>query len=166
MYDRFKIRIENTGQIEEIKYLYKHLILTNDELIKIHNIKEFAENLELDFISVEKKGRLKFLHISNIECKNDIEEYGLLSSEGDLGIGIYIVDKNNEEGIENLKTFISESYNKEDMKLLIVEGNYNGKYYECIYGYGHKGYIVVNDKILKDNISNIYEENIDIFLLS
>lgn len=137
----------------------------SDELIKISNLDKLSNDLEVDFISVEKEGKLDFIHISNIEYKNDIEKYGLFYGEGDLGTGIYIVDKNNTEGIDNLKTFISESFNYDEEKLLVVKGKYNGKYIECIYGYNHKGYVVVKNEISQANISNIYEEDINLFLL-
>lgn len=154
------MRIESTGYCVG-KFLFKNLILTQQEYLQITDLKAFAEQNQVDFISIETEREIDYIHLTNVDNVDFIEQNGLIKKDdvSDLGIGIYVVDKNNFDGIDNLKTYF-EDYGDEEIG--IITGIYKGKYLECVYGYGHKGYIVIKaDKIEYNNLDTI---SIDDFL--
>lgn len=156
------MRIEFTGFAVD-EFMFKNLILTQQEYLQITDLRTLAEQNQVDFISVETEGEINYIHLTDIDNIDFIEQNGLTKKNdiSDLGIGIYVVDKNNFDGVDNLKTYF-EDYDYDDDDIAIVTGNYQGKYLECVYGYGHKGYIVINaDKIEYNNIDTI---NIEDFL--
>lgn len=148
------MNIERTGDIGNA-YLFKTLTVNQQEYNNINvDLKLFAEQNEVDFICLEKEGEIKFIHLTDSDAIDFIEENGLVKTDNiaDLGIGIYVVEVNNIDAVDNLKTFIVDS---EDKEITIAEGYYNGKYTECIYGYQHEGYIIINEDNLEINFADI-----------
>ncbi len=126
-------------------FLFTHLVVAENELEEIKSkttLKEFASSLRVDFISVAKDDGLEYLHVIDTD-RNYIEQNGLKEGRyvGDLGRGLYVVEENNPEAVANLMGFLSEY--KEEEELTLVKGYYKGPYTECVYGYGHEGYIVL-----------------------
>lgn len=152
------MKIEPTGYCAG-GFLFKNLILTQQEYSQVTDLKKLAEQHQVDFICVEREGEVNYIHLTDVENVDFIEQNGLKKKDvvSDLGIGIYVVDKNNYEGIDNLKTYF-EDYEKDE--IVVVTGFYVGKYLECVYGYGHVGYIVINtDKIEYNDIDIIKIED-------
>lgn len=153
--------IEYTGRYNYEKQsdaLFKHLILTKTELSfieKLYNLKDFAKEYKIDFISLKCNGKIEFEHFSDIDNEESINEKGLIVGKEDwicdLGTGIYVVEEDDFTGKDNLNTYY-ENANSND-KLLKVTGSYEGDYTICIYGLNHEKYIVIKQNILSKNIS-------------
>jgi len=163
-------RIEQTAGMGT-SFIFKHLIITVDEmeclLASGLSIEKFATENNIDFISLKKFGKVEVLHITSTLNKQSIHEKGLLCNRtvgwiNDLGIGLYGVDKDNETGLENLRTYVEGHFDDDDM--LIVEADYTGEYIQCIYGYGHEGYIVLKVSIPAQDVTDIISSNVDDFL--
>ena len=138
-------RTEKTGELHDGDFLFTHLVLTEAEWEEIKastNREKFPFGLKVDFVSVLRNGGLEYLHVTDAD-RNYIEQNGLKEGRyvGDLGRGIYVVEESNPEAVANLMDFLSEY--KEEEELTLVKGYYKGQYTECIYGYGHEGYIVL-----------------------
>lgn len=145
------MRIEPTGECAG-EFLFKNFILTEEEYAQVTDLEKLAKQYQVNFICVEREGAFDYIHLTDVDNVEFIEENGLRKKNivHDLGVGIYVVDKNNDEGIDNLKNYF-EDYEKDE--IAVVTGFYYGKYLECVYGYGHTGYIVINaDKIDYDDI--------------
>ena len=149
--NKFTDRIQQTGEIKKNDFMFKHIVFTEEELKEIQNnmsLKDIANTLNVDFISIVRNDSIDFIHVSNIKYTyyND----GLKAGRhiGDLGKGIYVINKNDPEAIDNLFNFLTEQYESDDEEsdeeLTIITGTYKGEFTECIYGYGHRGYIVLN----------------------
>lgn len=159
--DLFKDQIEKTTA-------WTHLILTKsqfDELDENFDFRVFGDIL----ISVELDGEINFVHCFYIEDMESIKKEGLLISYSkkypnyipDMGYGIYVEEGDDAYEISNeLASFLLNRYDEEDAEVGYVEGTYNGKYLECIYGYTHEGYIVLKNDVTLDMINNIDSEYI------
>ena len=166
--NRFIYGIQSTGGDEE-GYLFKHLTLTEEEYektVRTRSLEEIAKEQQVDFISVRKEGRVRFLHVSNEYNYDSIDKNGLQSNAdgfiGDLGIGIYVVDESNKIALDNLKTYVMDESND----LVLVDGYYYGPYTECVYGEQHEGYIVLlTNSIPEHQILTLEVESVDDFLL-
>lgn len=159
-------KIEGTGGTEG-DFLFNHLIFTEEEYNKIENLDKIIEEKDIDFVSVEREGNVTYCHITAIDNYDSIDKQGLIYSQnsvwvGDLGRGIYAVQKDDFKAIDNLKTYVAETI--EDDSILIVKGNYTGRYNECVHGYGHEGYIVFKEST--NNINDLVECSVDDFLLN
>jgi len=162
-------KIEETGEDFEGKFMYKHMILTTEQYQDILNnnirIDELAVNIQVDFISVLRNDKINFMHTTSPSNKEFILNNGLKIKYDeffDLGLGIYAIKKDSLQGLENLKTFVAEGY--EDEEILIITGYYTGSYTECIYGSNHEGYIVLFDNVDSKNITNFNIMLVDDFL--
>jgi len=145
MLDKFATRIEKTGELYNGDFLFTHLVLTEGEWEKIKastDREKFPFGLKVDFVSVLRDGGVEYIHVTDAD-RNYIEQNGLKEGRyvGDLGRGIYVVEESNPEAVANLMDFLSEY--KEEEELILVKGYYKGPYTECVYGYGHEGYIVL-----------------------
>lgn len=156
--------IEKTGGENE-DFLFSHAIIQEES--DISNIPQ-----KVDFVSIEKKDSFNFLHITPVENESSIFKKGLVLPQSDyisdLGKGIYLIEEDNVEAIEYLKDYVSEHYGEyddEDVKILIVTGEYNGSYIECIKGDGHVGYIVAKEAIPSHKINDLVEITVTDFLL-
>lgn len=166
--ETFTYGIQDTGGDGE-GYLFKHLTLTEGEYEKIistRSLKEIAKEQQVDFISVIKEGRVRFLHVSNEYNYDSIDKNGLQANAdgftGDLGIGIYVIDESNKTALDNLKTYVMDESND----LLLVDGYYYGPYTECVYGEQHEGYIVLlANSIPEHQVLTLEVESVDDFLM-
>ena len=101
------------------------MILTQQEYSQVTDLKKLAKQHQIDFICVKREGEVNYTHLTDVENVNFIEQNGLKKKDvvSDLGIGIYVVDKNNYEGIDNLKTYFKDY---EKMKyILTINGKSN-----------------------------------------
>lgn len=89
--------------------------------IKAKELAVLLKENNIDFICLEKEGEIKFIHLTDSDAIDFIEENGLVKTDNiaDLGIGIYVVEVNNIDAVDNLKTFIA---NSEDKEITIAEG--------------------------------------------
>lgn len=147
----------NTGGYEKSNdFLFKVWEIGSDiQENELENIFENAARNKVDFIIQEKTGEIEFLHVSYKHLKNQINEEGLTYDKScewisDLGRGIYVIEEDNDEGLDNLYKYVE---NHEDEELLLVRGTFNGTYYECIYGDEHEHYICIKDNISPDSLS-------------
>lgn len=159
------LNIERTGG-KNGDFLFNHLVLSEKELREVESIEELAEKHDIDFISVERNNSINYYHVTDIDNYESINEKGLLYNQnnewvGDLGKGIYAVEQGNHIAIDNLQSYVAELVGGDD--ILIVEGVYTGIYTECIYGYGHEGYIVFKGNT--DNIIDLIDCEVNDFLL-
>lgn len=168
-----KNKISFSGYLDEDDYLYKHLVLTATEYEKLsftHSALELSEILNVDFISIIYEGEVSFIHISDVDCEEEIlstkKLIGTENAKYDLyddiyKDGVYAIKEDSDIGLENVKDYFMD---KRKDELLIVRGEFEGKYKECIFGEGHEGYLV----LLKENSNykNIETEiySIDDFL--
>ncbi|MDD4779205.1 MAG: hypothetical protein PHT02_01185 [Tissierellia bacterium] len=161
--DNFKNRITSTGGYDG-ECIFKMLTITENEYKTIEDnnisLKELSNELQIDFICVERKENINILHITETSNKKPINKNGLIINNSDftydLGNGIYcVLDTNNPfyDGIENLKDYVLDGFDSN--KILIVKGNYEDEYIECVYGKGHEGYIVLKNNVSKTNIDDL-----------
>lgn len=153
--------IEQTGG-ENNDFLFTHAIVKEE--VDLSSVSE-----EVDFISIEKEGSFDFYHISSTDNQDSIVENGLTLPEGtyvaDLGKGIYVIDQEDEEALDNLKEYISEFYgDDEEAEILLVSGHYEGPYTVCVKGDGHKGYILLKNIVSADNIEDAEKMFVEDFL--
>ena len=148
----------------------EHLVISSKEkelIIKYFgSVEAFGIETNIDFISEEINDTpIEFIHLSNPRFENSIRSKGLVSDYcsyvTDLGFGIYAIESNCEQGLDNVKTFF-EDY--EDNYVLVVKGKYNSHYTKCIYGIGHEGYIVLSEDVEPSLLSFEIME-VDDFLL-
>lgn len=140
---------------------------SNDFLFKVWEIPANLEGEDLeeiiekgikdkiDFIIQEKVGEIDFIHVSYKDLKNEINENGLIYDENndwinDLGRGIYVIEEDNEEALDNLYSYVE---NHEEEELLLVKGTFTGTYYECVHGESHEHYICIKENISADFLS-------------
>lgn len=164
------------GKITDKDYEFNHVILTLNEYEE--TFKEFFEDIpdelenflfdnDINFISVRKYGIFKFIHFTekcNVEniLKNGFKNNYQYDRINDLGQGLYVIDSNNWDSIDNLNQYIEDFFGissdsePEDyhQEIALILGDYKGVYEECIYGDDHIGYIVLKDD-LEMNISNL-----------
>lgn len=157
----FSERLEKTGGYKhmiEKDFIFKHLVLTPEEYeIYGDNLIEITIDNDISFVSVKRNGLIPIMHVSTIDKKEIILKEGLKVIEkdwiSDLGEGLYVVNSDDIDSVESLRDYISELYEDEDEELIVVFGEYEGEYYECVFGEGHCGYIVI-----KNSIPDIYIE--------
>jgi len=164
-----KEKIQLTGG-EDNDFLFTHLVLAEkeyEEIIQMMTLNELAEELDVSFISVERKGKLEFLHVTSAEHYDSIEKKGFViqpnSYISDLGNGLYVIQKDDVEALMNLEDYISELYEDNEEDILLVYGTYKGAYMKCVYDRGHRGYIVLpsTESII---IQDMYEKTVSEFL--
>lgn len=162
-------RIERTGGMLVLDDLmYSHLTLTAEEYEQYKDgLSGLAERLNLDFISVERKGPVEFQHVTTIETAELIEKNGFKVVDedfvGDLGKGFYGYQEENLYGFVNVKNYISEDFWADEVAVITAE--HEGRYLECVYGYGHVGYLLIcADHIPAENIVNIEEYSVEEYL--
>lgn len=157
------MEINKTGRyITESDGLFKHMVISEKELNNLmieKSLDEIAKEYNVNFISIKKKGSIDFKHYTLSEYEGSIYDNGLICNNGnyipDLGKGIYVIDKNNVDAEDNVLDYLVEMYDY-DEKFIVVEGEYNGEYIECIYGYGHEGYIVLQaEEVYIDFIDDV-----------
>lgn len=172
--DMLKSQIMETGGFtkDDDDFLFQHLVLEESLLERLKELgctpDKLKELLDVDFISIKKHGEVDFLHTSHISNLESIENQGLVYEENpdficDLGIGLYVIDKNSFEAIDNLATYVTNHYDYNEEELVVVKGSYTGSYTECILGYKHEGYVVIKDK-LDPSTLDVDVESIDDFL--
>lgn len=150
-------RVEGTGG-EPGGYIFKHVAITEAEVKVLENesgsIARFAGNNGIDFVSVQKTGTIRFLHVTDVKNEDSVTMGGLVTDdgnwEGDLGSGIYVIEKGNGDALDNLKTFVADNSNGDS--LLLVNGTYSGRYLYCIYGGQNKGFVLLQDNVPNTNI--------------
>lgn len=168
--DELKKQIEKTGHPTLCPL--KHLVVTENQLEKLEekniDLDFIADQLVIDFISVEKQDNINFLHIASVESLEFIEKNGLKEEKDgsdwipDLGSGVYVIEERNIDAMISLQDYMSEDSRDE---ILIVIGQYIGKYTECIYGEGHKGYLALKEgKGLSSRELDIEESTVEEFL--
>lgn len=154
--------IVNTGGPLDISFAFKMMMIDDEKEFSLEEVKL----MNVDFVCVKRTGPINFIHVSDVENRLSIDETGLKISKRDwipdLGKGIYCVKEEDDEGLNNLKDYISE--NEDSDYIIVVNGNYNGDYLECIYGVGHKGYIVLLNDVPVENISGIENVSVSDFL--
>lgn len=165
--------IKDTGYLPNDEPLFRHLVISEEELDILNKnyigLEKIANDLKIDFISVTLKGEVDFLHISQLSSFNFIIKNGLkpknTSYIADLGKGVYAVGIDDEKAIDNIKTYISELCDNDD--IVIVNGTYEGEYTRCIYGEGHEGYLVFQGLkgLSADELDNWDTIKIEEFLL-
>lgn len=155
-------------------FLFRHLILTVEQWEMImENLAEdfevFCRQERIDFVSVQRQGDLDFLHLTSVENLDSISSVGLSASpfEGtvswisDLGEGIYVISEDDLIGLDNLQTYCMDW--KED-EVSIVTGSYVGPYLECVKGFQHEGYVVLQTSCIKGSDLETNIESLDEFL--
>lgn len=160
-----KIKVTSGNSIDG--YKHKTLVLTEEEYEYIQDyigLEIFALENDIDFINVIYNDTIEFIHYSNKNNEDSIKNNGLIIQDSniimDLGIGIYVVEKNDEIAIDNLSCYIEELNLEND--ILKITGVYSGEYEKCVYGSEHEGYIVILDDIPPNNI-NIEKTSLDNF---
>jgi len=164
-------KIEQTGGKHD-DHMFKHMILTEEQYEEIlksgTELIKIAEESQVDFISVRKNNKITFKHISAVENESSINKSGLSFHDDefiyDLGKGIYVIEESDEQALDNLKTYVAEGF--EDDEILLVTGWYTGEYTKCVYGFQHEGYIVLSKNVDDGDICCLYPESLDEFLLS
>lgn len=169
--------------------IFTCLRLTEQEFKKIKesmSINQYAKENDISFVTIEKVSTrtnpLNFIHITSYENIENIEEKGLVIPQtkwiSDLGKGIYVVEDNDVDGLINLQDYISELYSQEltddyeedddyeETYLAIIKGSYVGKYYYCVYGYQHEGYILLEDSVESKNIIVEFSQTVKEFVES
>lgn len=155
-------------QVEETTS-WTHLCLTKEQYDKLDDDFDFSIFGDI-LISVEKEGKVDFIHCFYVENMESIKEKGLLISCSslkdvdyipDMGYGIYVEEGSSSYDMsDELAEFLLQRYDYEDAEIGYVEGSYIGKYIECIYGYKHEGYIVLKEDVQLKMINNIDSEYI------
>lgn len=103
------MKIEFTGCFNNGEFIFKNLILAPEEYQEVDDLEKLAKQNQVDFICVEKEGEIDYIHMTDIDNIESIEEKGIINDKDnipDLGAGIYVVEKHNLEGIENLKIYL------------------------------------------------------------
>lgn len=151
--------VEKTGGQGD-SCLFNHAIFENKEHTK--------EVTGIDFVSSKERGEINFLHISSLDNEESIWEKGLIISTGDytndLGVGVYVVDVDDDIAIDNLKNYVESHFEDGEERFLVVTGTYEGDYLLCQTGYGHEGYIVIKESIPSDKINDIQKVSVDHFI--
>lgn len=146
-------------------FLFHHLVLSDKKEYEKEELKELAKTHDVDFISKEEEGSFTFLHVTSPEHLDSIREHGLKPSEdgyvGDLGYGVYLIDEDDTEAIENLLDYLEASLEDDEEEVLLIQGSYTGAFTRCIYGEGHEGYIVIKEIIIADCIEDWAVKNLD-----
>lgn len=169
------MKIEQTAGYKNVEKdcIFRHAILTQQEWEKLNSsntFEDFISTNQLDFISIQEEREIEFLHITSPEHLESIRSNGLCIKRSkeqnnhfipDLGEGIYVIEKDNETAIDNLKTYLEE---KEEDEIMIVEGDFKGKFTRCVWGLDHEEYIVINSTIPEKDLSNWYDMKIEDFL--
>lgn len=159
----------NTGRFaNEQNGLYTVFIgeSANDVDSLLQTTKHYTDPSELHLI--KRYSKVEFLHVCFPEynTEDNILENGLTHIEtdyvGDLGIGIYAVDTNNLNGVENLKNYLE---NIDEGNVLVVTGEYIGKYYECITKGDHNGYILIDAPIAPNYINEVRLSTVSDFIM-
>lgn len=150
-------RLEFTGRFtyeDKSESLFTHLILSEKEFEEINNgigIDSFAMENDIDLISVKYNGPISFMHFTDIENEESIDEKGLIIQEDkfimDMGRGIYCIEEDDETGFDNLYDYFDGCEKDGSDKVLKIIGSYNGEYLRCEYGDGHEHYILLKENI-------------------
>ncbi|MFW5962275.1 MAG: hypothetical protein ACOCQR_01550 [bacterium] len=162
-----KEQITKSGLIGEDDYLYSHLVLHNEQIesCDFSVLQKISIMHKVDLISIKKEGEFSFLHATIEENSiKDIEKWGLYGGTGDLGEGVYVVNSNDCIGIESLKDYLIDAVGYKVNDIYLVKGIYKGKYIECVYGEGHRGYIVLKEAPVP--VTQVERVNIEDFLLN
>lgn len=157
--DKFYKNIKEAGLLYDgDEPLFYNLVVSEIELNELLGVygsyESISEHYKVDFISVHMKSEIDFIHLTDVRNQSGIEKLGLLVPNSeyipDLGKGVYVVDVYSEKGFDNVKDYIAEKDNMEE--LLVIEGSYEGELEICVYGDGHEGYIVINNYIDPENL--------------
>lgn len=115
-------------------------------------------------------GYIELNHYSAESNYDNILKKGLLIPDKsnidnvlDFGVGIYTIDSTTEEGEENIKDYLE---NYEDEYIAEFNINSDGEYFECIYGEGHVGYVLITQNIKTEMIDNADVLSVNDFLYS
>lgn len=171
--------IEQTaGNLIANDFIFKHAVLAVDLDVSTQEFADLLDELKIqlkvDFISKLMRQSLEFIHVTSVENVNSILENGLIPSKGnyvsDLGQGTYVVNEDDVKGIENLKNYVVSQYLNydnlifleeeeleflEEQEIAIIKGYYSGTIKECLWGYNHEGYIVINEVIPPEQLDVI-----------
>jgi len=160
-------KIEQTGGVLG-DLMFSHLILSeSDYAVFKDELEQLADILKVDFISVERTGPIEFQHVTDVDTASLIEQEGFKIIDedfiGDIGKGIYGFQRENLDSLMNVQTYIAEDFSESEVAM--ITASHNGKYLECVFGYGHEGYILLKtDHIPAKDILNIEEFSVDEFL--
>lgn len=146
-------------------FLFQHMVLSEKEEYEKEELKELAKTHNVDFISKEEEGSFTFLHVTSPEHLESIREHGLKPSEdgyvGDLGYGVYVIDEDDTEAIENLLDYLEAALEDDEEEILLIQGSYTGAFTRCIYGDGHEGYIVIKSTVSDEMIEDWSVKNLE-----
>lgn len=145
--------------IESQEPLFTQVVISEQYLQELKEREITMESLckhnSFDFVSLQlDEAELQFLHVTSLHNLQSIKTHGLRYKANDyipdLGEGIYLVDRNSIEGMENLKDYLTDF---EDDELAVITGTFVGSIQYCIHGEGHKGYVLVKDTIKPEDLS-------------
>lgn len=154
---RLNKRVRMTGYIgdnEEDKgdasnYIHRLLVMMPEEWERFRGVEGYQNVLArmgVTLVSIRRKGELSFLHCTAPRNLKSIEETGLRVQRSclDMGDGVYVIrndqTRSAQEGRDNLIDFLVEN---EIDEVGMVKGYYEGVYEECVWGEGHKGYVLL-----------------------
>lgn len=130
-------------------YMESSMYLQLCEILNQEQREQFFRELKYDFVCVSKKEHLNFVHLTNYEKQETIENDGLHAAIDwipNLGIGIYVWDSNDQNSEVSMLQF--KHHNKLE-NTSEIHGTFHGEYHKCIFdnsGYvsgNHEGYVVL-----------------------
>lgn len=116
---------------------------------EINNITNELLSKKFDYILLKKNGAVNPIHVTHSYNEQSIKDNGLHCGDGDFGYGLYVINKDNEIALDNLKTYIVDSFRNSEKTMAICNISYSGEYYECINQGTNEGYLLLTES---DNI--------------
>lgn len=108
-----------------------------------------SDFLKEELILTEKDGLMRFAHLTYSDVVDSIVKNGFIAGDGNLGIGVYCCDLDNETSVNALIDFQGD-LSEGEYEMSIVIGEYIGKRLECTdstnpYMMYNKGFVLLTD---------------------
>lgn len=108
-----------------------------------------SDFLQEELILEEKDGLMRFAHLTYSDVVGSIIKNGFIAGDGNLGIGVYCCNLDNELSVNSLIDFHGDLSEGED-EMCIITGYYHGHRLECVdstnpYMMYNKGFVLLTD---------------------